>query len=731
MMLGRTVSGILSWFVVVVGMVSSAVAQEKPLTIETSTMQPSVVLGRPMLTWWDVKVKGSGLLTGQLQFFIKSDDLLLATLETEQLTLNGPQQRIRVMLPAVDPGYPLDRLNVDISFRGKGFSGKVSEQILRIPFSSKKVFVLLVGETKDARVRVSRDKTVERLRFENLVPETRNERNEIDDRELVKTFVASIDPVDFPSDAMAYCGYDVVALTGVEFRTLRKPQLEGLLTWVKSGGSLYVEPNGVLEPYHLEFLKDLAAESEQVLTFQPDATGRLPVDTLPPGRPAAVFGIGLGQAAIRIDDPDQEGDFTPAAWRPIIGPLWKLRKAPVPAPMTPYPAPGPNGQTIVKYFPSRDPWGLQAMSHTRFPLRHDELLDRLMPDDVQMVPTFILSLILFVFVVLIGPGDYYVLGWLRARSLTWLTFPVAAVAVTALTVWISNWYMSQAETRRSVVLRDVGPSGDIVRTNRIELLFVAFSHRITSEIQKTMFVPLALNTALSNNPFMPPAPFRRAQPRGFATANVNQNSPDDEPQFELRMTPYQGRIPTQFSVSQDLVKWTPQLNRLFSIPGTGSHPEIDWSEFELSLAEIDPIRQHVLPPMLVDRVHRQFKPAAMVACFYGKDGWAYDRSAGWNSSRAMADSESARFRRTFPGTFGMSASQAFGEAELFRWILQASVAPPESLFMLTSHTSPKGGRTCDDLLLLDTSDPKSWLLVVVVPENGEFTVYRKLMRIRD
>ena len=305
---------------------------------------------------------------------------------------------------------------------------------------------------------------IERLRFENLVPQTKNKRGEIDDQEYVKTFLASIDPADFPSEALAYCGYDIVMLPGEEFRTLRKPQLEGLLAWIKAGGSLYVEPNGVLEAYHVEFLRNLVAEDSQGLTIQQDATGRLPPDTVPPGQPVAVVVCGLGRAAIRIEDPDHEEEFKSEAWRPMIGPLWKMRSNPIQAPTIPYPAVGPNGQPATTQFANPDPWGLAVLSYGRFRLPQSELLDRLMPDNVQMVPPWVLALILFAFVLLIGPGDYFILGWFRARNLTWLTFPATTVAVTALTVWLSHAYMSEAETRRGAVVCDVGPSGDIVRT---------------------------------------------------------------------------------------------------------------------------------------------------------------------------------------------------------------------------------------------------------------------------
>ena len=43
---------------------TALMAQSSPVAIEPSRLQPPLVLGRPMLTWWDVKIPGSGLVVG-------------------------------------------------------------------------------------------------------------------------------------------------------------------------------------------------------------------------------------------------------------------------------------------------------------------------------------------------------------------------------------------------------------------------------------------------------------------------------------------------------------------------------------------------------------------------------------------------------------------------------------------------------------------------------------------
>ena len=281
------------------GLALNALAQSSPvpqksLTIESANIQPPVALGRPMLTWWDVKIPGSALVVGKFQFAIKSGDFLFATLETEELTLNGPEQRIRVLLPPVDCAQSVDRLYVDISFQGKKYSGPLGQQILRVPFTTKTVFMGLIGESRLGQKRsVRREKIIERLRFESLIPEARYSLGEA--KELVTTIFASIDLNDFPTDPLAYCGYDLVILLDMEFRNLRKPQLEGLLSWVQGGGSLFIEPNGVLEPYHLDFLRKLTDEDRSGLVIQVDPAGKLPLESTPSGPAPVAIDSRLGK----------------------------------------------------------------------------------------------------------------------------------------------------------------------------------------------------------------------------------------------------------------------------------------------------------------------------------------------------------------------------------------------------------------------------------------------------
>ena len=123
-------------------------AQEKPIEIEQAGMQPTIQTGRPIPTWWDVKVKGSVMVEGRFEFVLKHDGQVLASVTTEELALTGPQQRIRVLLPPVDDPYGIDQLQVEATFRGKKFTEKLGLHILRVAMSRSRTFMMLTSTSR-------------------------------------------------------------------------------------------------------------------------------------------------------------------------------------------------------------------------------------------------------------------------------------------------------------------------------------------------------------------------------------------------------------------------------------------------------------------------------------------------------------------------------------------------------------------------------------------------------
>jgi len=708
----RSLTQMLGCVLILSAFSAPALAQTRPIEIEQSTIQPTIQMGRPIPSWWEVKIQGSALMEGRIEFLLRNESRVLATVSTEDLALTGPQQRIRVMLPPINDRAVVDQLVVDARFKGKRLQQDLGTHILRVAQANTRAFMSLTSIARLAPKRSKiRDRILTRLSFESLAPNL---------EDAVKTIRTSLEPADLPQEPMGYCAYEIVILFGDEFRLLRKPQLDALAAWVKAGGSLYLEPTGVLESYHVEFLRSLAEFGPSDLVIQPDSQGRLIPGTIWNDARLMRLTNGLGRIVLRIEEEAPAGDDDDAFsvetpdWREVSAFLWRLHSDQVQI-LRNDPLAGMN--QLLGNYPQAPQFGMMAGNRLMLkpPSSTTELVNRLMPDGVRMVPLWVLGVILTGFVIWIGPVDYFGLGWLRARKFTWLTFPLATFLVTALTVWITNQYMSTAETRRGLELRDLGDDGSVVRTNRFELLFIASTRQVTTSIRKGVFTDLATGTSIDDS-------YNRiAAPRRYATAEV----------IERRPPRLQGRIPTEFTATQDMAKWTPQLNRMFWIPGASESTKVDWSAFLDGISLQEMFNNNSIPSALATRIREKFGINAMMAVIGSEGRWAYDReSPGW-TLRGASLPNNYNNSNIYMGEDDSSYAVPAGvrsQPDLFRWLYQYSVGTPYGLFSLRAQVGPAGGPDMDDLPILDSSDKSQLLLIVVVPEGDDFVVYRKLLR---
>ena len=104
-----------------------------------------------------------------------------------------------------------------------------------------------------------------------------------------------------------------------------------------------------------------------------------------------------------------------------------------------------------------------------------------------------ICLVLLVFSLIAGPIDFLVLGALRRRGLTWITFPAVALAVALLVLWLSRAHLGDADSRRALEVVDVGRSGEVLRRNRFELFLPAREGRRVTEHGDPSDSPTHLN----------------------------------------------------------------------------------------------------------------------------------------------------------------------------------------------------------------------------------------------
>ena len=79
-----------------------------------------------------------------------------------------------------------------------------------------------------------------------------------------------------------------------------------------------------------------------------------------------------------------------------------------------------------------------------------------------MIPLPVVAAILGAFVLLVGPGEWFVLGWLRRRRWTWFTFPLLATAFALIAVRAAEHYLGREDKRAALIVTDVGEEGRIL-----------------------------------------------------------------------------------------------------------------------------------------------------------------------------------------------------------------------------------------------------------------------------
>lgn len=641
---------------------------------------PPLTDDRPAVTDWLASVQGAPLAEGRLELKCIAENHLLGTLVTEELVISGQEQKIRIVLPPLNWSPNAVEIDVHLRWLGKDRAWNLPTQRLRTALRSARKFPVLIGETPQRpRAARKRDPLADRLRFELLLPE------ELQDRAI--TIIHHQAAPGFPQDPLAFCQYEVIAIADDVFPALRAAQLDAMIQWVRAGGSLYLEPEGVLEPYHVAALNRLVQDERDRPAFVTDEKGRLPLTTLPDGEGVFIGCCGLGTVVLHLAD--EKAEISVERWKDVAAWLWKFRG--IFADMI-----RGDGLTlevaVAQLRPNQDS---DVYLERGPPL--DEIMDAIRPAGVKLVPVWVIGTLLGVLVLVIGPLDYLVLSSLRRRKWTWITFPACIVLMTGVVVALTNYYLSSSEARRALILHDVADDGEIVRTNRFELVFASATRQLETDMQSALFAPLKKGGAVVDDNFR----LNQRQRAQLQSLNYNQGmiySQSLVAQMELEATDpvnVAGRVPGRYSVSQHVNQWTPQLNRKLSIGPTAQAKPVDWDALQIPpFPNVGFLKKYGetsnLSP-LTSRLIEQFGPTA----------------------QAMALPAEGVVWKTMPNT---------------QWqpILQRlTLAERPDVAKLLSQTSPHGGRTLDDVTLGACCAANRWWLFVIVPQGDEVLVYRR------
>lgn len=643
-----------------------------------------------------LECRSSQLIEGELRLTFLDGDHVIGHYRSGELALTAGEKRFRMLLPPLKITTEVSLLTTRARFTGPRIDIDLGEHEFRAPLYWKRSFVIgiLQPETllsPDAWVDLAPSLSLEKYAPDRIVAQG------------LTTVHSRLVPNELPRSGVGYTAYDLLLLMGEGFAELDGEQLEAIADWVEAGGSLCLWPSAPLKPEHVRFLNRLAGDE---IAFTTDGAGRLMTDTDMPDSGLRLDRHGLGRAVLILRPLDPENDVRSREWRRAVAFLWKLR-ADQTAALT----------SAVRSARLPEHWGelradqtagLTTQNTWRFSVEEQEyssaveprplrplalddqkrLQDLLLPSQITGMPKHVVISLLVVFLLLVAPGDYFLLGYLKARRYTWLLFLVISLGFTWFTVNLAGDYMSATDFSSRLIFVDWTGGERPARVSEYEMVFTA--------TQKTL-------EERQNDALRAPVPPVSAGPqyarRSGRWAGMERYMEEDLPEWfgsDLPPPVYRGFMPAVFVVEQHMPKWTPRMSRRTQFAPDGPAPPVDWSKFTPEDFHTEQGRAAFAATV------RQVSPEATVIMI----GETTD-DFGFPPEDDLSES-AARFR------------------DIVGLVRQMSVRPAEGLFQILSQLSPTGHSNGEDLTLLDPSDPAQRLVLIIVRERDDYFVHRRL-----
>jgi hypothetical protein len=670
------------------------------------------------------KENNSELITGTLLLDAYSGpDRLFSA---EYLDVAASEQPQRFGLPSMAGDGPIRSIELHVRYRTKEHLFDFDRHMVRVPTPTLRKFCIGVPVLSKVSSVSRLQRYFDTLRLEDFEPLRNDSRKEDGIQTQNVLMLAS----ELPQEPTSLCGYDILLLQGAGFNALREEQLQAISTWTAGGGSVIVAAEGRIGLPQVSFLNTILRAEAPSDQFHIDANRNLvpPRDERGPRIVSRPFGIGRSVVmwgADSLNDSDLAVLLAGSDWRNAVVDAWRIRESH----RKTFVETGKWNSLEVIRFEDMNPgmaaggWGWQTRRGANMyrglispfeeiPLASaPQLIETLMPRTVRLIPMEVVVVILAAYVLLVGPADYLLLGMLRARKFTWVLFPAITVAITILTVVVSERYLTFDEQRRRMIISDIGDDNKTVRVNTYELLFLPSAREVSSDATREIVTDLPMSI------------FGDVSSRLSRTNRTGELTPGADPPRVV------GRYPSNFSVKQNIPQTTPRMHRRLSfVPNTEMTPNLDWNalkpEFDETqvsavlqnngnTAEFETWRRLVFNSAS-EAIQKVTEPELVpqVDFFVGPVQSRYGRAV---------------FEDIYQ-TYGASRQQMYfphGAAGRANLIAETTRTPDIGFFSLCSQLSPAGGSSFDDLILLDTTNVNSWMVCVTFRWKDEVYVFRK------
>lgn len=695
-MSGRRLPRLLVGCVILLLAAERLVAQQPTLELRTSPSVPILRSGAPCTIEVTLLHKSPDLLEGRLELDFRLGSELIVRYRSDEIALAGGKQSFRIMMPAMTVPQPNLWISIYGRFLSKGGSIEFEEQTLNVAAEWKRSFVIAVcRERRGDKDKIDEETLQADNTRANYLQLERFQPNDAPRGDLA-TLVTDISPEMFPTTPVGYFSYDMLFLADRGFDLLREKQFEAIVSWVQAGGSLCVMPHASMSPDQVQFLNSLLGTDASAPAFSRADDGRTSALKFSDETILVKHRLGLGRILLILKTVEPKSFADTSQWRDATAFLWKVRREQYPFVLQKkrwtWGIKSENEQERQNQLLQQ--WSLQS-NYPQSPQYQDEIhplapqrmaqansLEKLlMPEEVSRLPFPLVLSILTAFLLAVGPLDYYVLGFFRKRKYTWILFATVSLSFTAVTVVVAQRYMGDQDYRRGLVIHDIGEDGHSLRKTRFELLFTATSKQLTTDMRNTTFTP-------ADRYLQPNENFDRSAQMRSSTLPRN----DEDVAIHL------GRVPATYTILQPMRQWSPTISRTTTLNVDDFESPFDFSKVTIDSTENQSDREQI-----TKRIVSAFGPETEV---YWKQ--PVDRTKNRDLQRDLSF-------RNVPKQLDLSS-----------YVLNLSDRAPIGLFNVISQFSPTG-ESLEDLAVLDNSDHKQRLLIVITRSGDDVVCYRKLL----
>ncbi|WP_144992811.1 hypothetical protein [Polystyrenella longa] len=405
-----------------------------------------------------------------------------------------------------------------------------------------------------------------------------NEDQEIFFRSSIQqTVFSELDEDTLPERPIDYTSFDILVMWEKVYQDLSQNEFEAILQWVRAGGNLLLYLPESVDDQHLHNLNTLDSSNSEAPLFYNDIEKQLSWDDAStPSTSPILRHCGLGRVAMLTSElaGDQE-QFNQNKLETYLF-LWRVRKniadllldkeifqlppSPGQLPVDQFNSTSSHRQSgfIPDQFKSEEKIQAQMQlayrqdqhitSHIpEYWLQQNNAWSTLLPDGFQMVPPSFVMGVMIAYLILVGPGEYWLLGKFKIRKWTWLSFPIITLVFTFFTVGSINAYMQIEDPIRAILVTDVDEQGEVLRQTSFECVLSPSQQIKTTNYDQQLVSPIESTANWMSRP-------------GFGEFNQTRD------QKNAAAPLYEGSLSGEYSLTQQLQKWSPQLYVGFSIP---------------------------------------------------------------------------------------------------------------------------------------------------------------------